>query len=238
MKINTSTQENLFVKRTVTLVSLILVLGQSFAFAGENNRTGNNSSYSNGINDNGFLPPIVWTPLKGNYSRGISYLSWSSLQESNSSHFEIERSNDGVNFYYVGKVMAQTSSDKVVSYNYNDAGADEGMNYYRVHYFDKDDHFQYSNTIILNVLIKGINITAIYPAPFTDKMNVTVASEVKTTASIQLFDNTGKVLISQQPVLNKGVTTLAIDRLEGLAKGMYIIKVQAGETIVTKKLIK
>lgn len=232
MKINNSTQENLFVKRTVKLVSLILFLGQSFAFAGES------SIYSNGIRGNDFLPPIVWTPLKGNYSQGISYLSWSSLQESNSSHFEIERSTDGVNFYYVGKVMAQTASDKVVFYSYNDATADEGMNYYRVHYFDKDDHFQYSNTIILNVRIKGINITSIYPAPFTDKVNVTVASEMRTTGSIQLFDNTGKIIISRQPVLNKGVTMLTIDRLEGLAKGMYIIKVQAGETIITQKLIK
>ncbi len=182
--------------------------------------------------------PVVLTPLKGYYSRGVSHLSWSSLQESNSSHFEIERSNDGVNYFMVGKVTAKSSSDKEVDYIFDDIRAVAGINYYRLKLLDKDGRFQYSNIAALNVNIKGIYVTGIYPAPFNDKVNVTVSSEVNTQADINLFDNTGKLLITQQTVLTKGVTNITVDKLSGLSKGFYIIKVQVGETIIAKKLIK
>lgn len=182
--------------------------------------------------------PIVMTPLKGYSGAGIPYLTWSSLQESNSSHFEIQRSSDGLNFYNTGSVMAQRSSDKVVEYSFRDAAANEGTSYYRLKYFDNDGHYQFSNTIVLTVRIRGIHISAVYPAPFTDKVSITIASEVKTRGTILLFDNTGRMLFRSQPIMNKGVTTHVIDKLNNLADGVYIIKVQAGETILTQKLIK
>jgi len=231
MKIITVTQEYRSVRRVIKLVVLTLFIAQSFAHAGERLVIKDN------IAQHGYLP-VVWTPLKGYCSQGISYLSWSSLQESNSSHYEIQRSDDGLNFYNTGKVMAQSTSDKVVEYGFNDSKASEGLNYYRIKYYDNDGHFQFSNTITLNVRIKGITITTIYPGPFVDRVNVTIASEVRTNTSITLFDNNGKILVSQQSVLNKGVTTLVVDKLENLARGIYIMKVQAGETILTQKLIK
>ena len=65
---------------------------------------------------------------------GVVYLSWSSLQESNSSHFDVQRSADGITFYSTGKVRAQSVSDKVVSYNFQGCERGDGMNYYRVQY--------------------------------------------------------------------------------------------------------
>ena len=137
-------------------------------------------------------------------------LTWSSLQESNSSHFEIERSSDGINYYQVGKVTAQSSSDKEVDYGFDDLKSNAGLNYYRFKLVDKDRQFQYSNVTVVNVNIKGVDITGIYPGPFIDKINVTISSEMQTMSKIDLFDNNGKLLVSQQAVLNKGVTNLAI----------------------------
>lgn len=184
------------------------------------------------------LMPIVMTPLKGYCSQGVSYLSWNSLQESNSSHFEIQRSSDGINFSNTGRVAAQLISDKVVQYKFTDAAANEGINYYRLKYFDNDGHYQFSNIIVVHVQIKGIQISAVYPGPFVDKVNITVASEVKTRGMIMLFDNTGKMLVTDQPLFNKGVTVHTLDNLSGLAKGVYILKVQAGETVLTQQLVK
>ncbi len=182
--------------------------------------------------------PVVLTPLKGYYAKGVSHLYWKSLQESNSSHFEIERSNDGINFVMVGKVAAQSISDKEVNYSFDDFKSNAGLNYYRLKLLDKDGKFQYSNIELLNVNIEGINVTTIYPAPFDDKVNVVISSETTVQGSINLFDNTGKLLISQQSGLNKGVTNLTINNLDQLAKGIYILKVQAGEVVVVKKIIK
>jgi len=182
--------------------------------------------------------PAILTPLKGYYSNGVSHLYWKSLQESNGSHYEIERSNDGISFVSVGRVMAKGVSDKEVDYSFDDIKSNAGLNYYRLKQVDRDGAFKNSNIEVLNVTIKGIHITGIYPAPFADKVNVTVSSEEKAAAGVILYDITGKLIVSRQAVLNKGVTTLAIDDLDHLAMGLYIIKVQVGEITVVKKIIK
>lgn len=240
MKRISTSQEKFYAGRVIKLIpALVLFLMQqpSSANAGEKELVKSNNTELYKKSTRVFLP-IVWTPLKGYYSQGKTFLTWSSLQESNSSHFEIQRSSDGVNFQYVGKVMALSSSDKVVEYGFNDTKTNEGVNYFRVKYHDNDGNFQFSNTLVLNVRIRGINITAIYPGPFVDKVHVTVSSEMRTTGTITLYDNTGKPLVSRQQNLHKGVTTIILDKLDNLARGTYIIRVQAGETIVTQRLIK
>lgn len=213
-----------------------------FAFSSKSSNAyvrqdGSFCSHSGKISATGSLP-VVLTPLKGYYSHGVSYLFWSSLQESNSSHFEIQRSNDGLSFYNVGKVQAKSSSDTEVDYKFADIHTGAGANYYRLKLLDKDGRFQYSNIFMVNVAIMGIDVTAIYPGPFVDKINVTISSESGILADIMLFDCTGKVLSSQQAILNKGTTELTIKNLNKLAKGFYIIKVRAGETVITKKIMK
>ena len=182
--------------------------------------------------------PVVLTPLKGNYANGVIHLCWKSLQESNSSHFEIERSDDGTNFTRIGKVIAKGMSDKEVDYTYNDITLVGGVNYYRLKLMDKDGEFQYSNISAIQVKVKGIEVKGIYPGPFTDKLNITVSSEQITHAFISITDNTGKQVISRQPVLNKGLNNLVIENLSNLPKGFYLIKIRAGEMTVTKKIIK
>lgn len=184
------------------------------------------------------LLPIVMTPLKASYANSISHLYWSSLQEQNCSYFEVQRSNDGVNFNYLAKVMAKGSSDAEVNYHFDDIKADAGVNYYRLKLVDRDGHYQYSNIATINVNFKGMTITGVYPAPFTNKVNIAVAGEVTGKAVINLFDDTGKLLATQQSIINKGMNNLVLDNLDKLAKGFYILKIQVGDAVMVKKLIK
>lgn len=182
--------------------------------------------------------PIVLTPLKAAYSDGVTHLSWSSLQELNSSYFEVQRSSDGTNFSSIGKINAKGNSETEVNYRFDDIKANSGTNYYRLKLVDKDGYYQNSNIVALTVNIKGMNVTGVYPAPFSDKVNITVSSELKDQAVISLFDNTGKLLVTQQNILNKGINNLTVENLGNLAKGFYIMKIQAGEKILIKKLVK
>ena len=184
------------------------------------------------------LLPIIMTPLKGVYSNGVSHLTWSTLQESNSNYFEIERSNDGVNYTVIGKVSAKGSSDRQSDYSFNDVKVNGGTNYYRLRAVSKDADFKNSNIVALEVKIKGTNITGIYPNPFMDRVSVAVSSEVSGQAVIRLFDNTGKQIATQQSNITKGVNTVTVGNLAKLAAGFYMIKVQVGDAVITQKLIK
>lgn len=183
--------------------------------------------------------PMILSPLNGVYANGVSHLSWSTSQEINSSHFEIERSSDGVNYTFLARVNAKGNSDHQIDYSFNDIKVNDGTNFYRLKVVSLDGSFLYSNIIELNVSIKGTFITAIYPSPFSDKINISLSSETKDFATILLFDKVGRQLASQQATVNKGVNTITLNNLESLAKGFYIVKVQVGDHIVlTQKLIK
>lgn len=184
------------------------------------------------------LLPIVMKPLKATYSNGVAQLYWSSLQEYNSNYYEVLKSSDGVNFNAIARVQAKGNSETEINYSFKDIHADAGLSYYRLKLVDKDGTYQYSNIATLNVSVKGVNITGVYPAPFTDKVNIAISSEKADRAVLNLFDNTGKLLASQQQPIGKGITNLALTNLGRLASGFYILKVQVGDEITIKKLTK
>lgn len=184
------------------------------------------------------LLPIIMTSLKGTYSNGVSTLSWSTLQESNSNYFDIERSNDGINYTTIGRVYAKGNSDRQTDYTFKDVKVNGGANYYRLKAVSKDADMKNSNTIVLDVKIKGTNIAGIFPNPFMDKVSIAVSSESNSQALIRLFDNTGKLIATQQSNITRGANTVTLENLAKLAKGFYMIKVQVGDEVITQKLIK
>ncbi|HUQ64824.1 MAG TPA: G8 domain-containing protein [Flavitalea sp.] len=71
-------------------------------------------------------------------------LTWSTAEEKNNSHFQIERSADGRNWKDVAVVFAAANSFPVNQYQYNDKFASTGTIYYRLKQVDKDGQFSYS----------------------------------------------------------------------------------------------
>ncbi len=182
--------------------------------------------------------PLKLKGFAGTYIDGVSKLNWVTEQESNTNYFEIEHSIDGINFTALGKVAAAGNSSRLTAYKFDDVKAGSGTNYYRLKMTDKDGRFEYSNIVLINVNIKGIIVTGVYPSPFTDKINISISSESKAQANIRIFDNTGKMVVKQTAVVNKGVTIINVNNLAKLAKGFYIAEVQAGGTVYTQKIIK
>jgi Secretion system C-terminal sorting domain len=182
--------------------------------------------------------PVRLTSLTGSYADGVAHLNWATEQEINAGYFEIEQSRDGVNFAPLGKVAAAGFTSSRTAYQFNDVKAAAGINYYRLKMVDKDGRFEYSNIAVINVTIKGIIITGVYPNPFANWLNISIASETKGTATVRLFDNAGRTLVNQSATVNKGITLVNVKDLQKLAKGFYILEVRTGETVVTQKLIK
>ncbi len=182
--------------------------------------------------------PVVLTALQGTYANGTAKLNWGTQQESNSSYFEVERSNDGTSFSSIGRVSAAGNSSRELSYKFDDIKVNAGMNYYRLKMVDKDGSFAYSNTIVLNVTIRGTSITGVYPAPFSNRINVTIAAENTGQVMLRLVDNTGKQLIQQTNLLRKGINNLLLSGLDGLANGFYILEVITDGKKESRKLVK
>lgn len=218
------------------LLNLGATLGTIFSLATGDNGVGKNFVFD--LQACGATLAVTFTKLAAVYNDGVSQLTWKTQQESNSSHFEIERSTDGINFSFAGKVNAAGTSNTVINYQFNDVNAKPGLNYYRLKMVDKDGQFVYSNIAVVNVSIKGTFITSVYPSPFNDRVSVTVSAESAGQVNCRLFDNTGKLLNSIQSPIAKGVNTITLNNLGSLSQGAYFLQVQTGTITQTQKLIK
>jgi SdrD B-like domain/Secretion system C-terminal sorting domain len=182
--------------------------------------------------------PVTITALSGVYTNGISKLNWATVSEQNFSHFEVEYSTTGNNFTFLGKVSGAGNSNSRIEYGFNHLQPVTGLNYYRLKMVDLDGRYTYSNVVALNVSIKGLTISSVFPNPFIDKVNIAVAAASKEKVSIRLFDNAGKLVYNNETVTQLGNNNFTISNLGKLAAGTYIIQVSAGETVLTKQLTK
>jgi hypothetical protein len=190
------------------------------------------------ITDGGGPLPVTFTKLSGVYTNGLSKLNWATLSEQNFSHFEVEFSKDGINFDRLGNVAGNGNSNSRIEYGFNHLQPVVGANYYRLRIVDKDGKFTYSNTVLLNVTLKGITITAVYPSPFIDKVNVAITAATAEKVTIRLFDNAGKLVYGNETLVQAGINNLSISNLGKLAAGTYVIQVNAGDVVLTKQLMK
>ncbi len=82
-------------------------------------------------------------------------LNWETSMEENTSHFEIEKSRDGINFTFLTQVAAAGSGAN--SYTATDAQLQTGDNYYRLRSVDKDGRYTYSKIILLQVVANSLD---------------------------------------------------------------------------------
>ena len=74
--------------------------------------------------------------------------------------------------------------------------------------------------------------------PFTDHINMEIASPSDMQARLNLVDMYGRVVKVQQQDVNQGVNIIAIDGLGNLSNGTYILQIIAGDKIITRKMAK
>ena len=159
-------------------------------------------------------------------------LNWSTEQESNSSHFIIERSADGRNWNSIGTIAAAGYSNNHIDYGYYDNAPLNGFNYYRLQLVDRDGKAQFSP--VRNIYFDDPLGVIISPNPAKDFINIAVSANNNNTASITIgiIDMSGKMIYQQQT--NR--SSLQVNT-SALNKGMYFVKVIAEGGIITKKIM-
>jgi hypothetical protein len=141
----------------------------------------------------------------------VNQLLWSTSHELNSSHFNIQRSSNGLDFSNIGLVYANNSSKIVNNYQFTDKAPLAGANYYRLQIVDKDGYSKYSNVKI----IRGdLAASLIYPVPANNILHV----ETNSNTSFSMLDQSGRILFTTN-IYVKG--TIDVSRLSA---GEYFLK--------------
>jgi hypothetical protein len=145
--------------------------------------------------------PVTWIHFVAAVTDFGALLEWSTSSERNSSHFDVERSENAIEWKKVGEVAGGGTKNTISTYYYNDVFNTEGIKYvyYRIRQVDFDYKFEYT-PVRAAVKEEGAGK---YSA-FTFNGNpISEATSLKTflpspgEARIEISDTRGNVLFSK-----------------------------------------
>ena len=126
----------------------------------------------------------------------------------------------------------------VKAYKYLYKTKEAGIHYFRILQADFDRKFIYSKVIA--VKIKGdanYTVRLITNPVRTDFADLEINAKKQGIAQIEIWSSAGSKIASKQQQVITGTNRFRVP-LNSAASGMYMVKVQVGNAVVTEKLIK
>jgi hypothetical protein len=187
--------------------------------------------------------PVPCTPLKENTvafeasSKGdLVILEWKTTEETDMDHYEVEKSNDAINFENRGSVKAtgKTHND----YSFTDKNS-ESTSYYRLKQVEKNNTITYSDIVTVS---KAQNLPfslEVYPNPASSAAQINVhinAPEIKEEVLLVLEDMMGKHYFSKVIIVETDLN-IVIENTEGLSPGIYMIVASSNHKFYSERVL-
>jgi hypothetical protein len=182
--------------------------------------------------------PVHYIDLTAVLNNDVVNLKWTTKDELNVDHFELERSTDGSSFAAITSRPAAGNTTGETDYTYLDdiRALSASTIYYRVKTVDQDGKFYYSK-VVLVVLKKNAAIFA-WPNPFTDKVNLKINATVRGKATVRFYTSTGLLVKQMETSLSAGSNFITLDGLAQLPRQTYIIDVIVdNQKVFSEKLV-
>jgi hypothetical protein len=177
--------------------------------------------------------PLELLTFQAQNTEGPNKLTWQTATETNTSHFDIERSPDGKAFEKIGEVKAKGSNSE---YQYLDKIGAFSTIYYRLKINDLDGKSDYSKVVNLTAKVKGFS-AKVYPNPLKDQATIEITTEQKTDVSIELYDVIGRQVKRLKVENTEWVLTMPMS-MNDLSSGTYFLKISSNTNSIQQKIVK
>ena len=167
--------------------------------------------------------PVEMVDFVGENQGDLNLLTWYTGAEVNNSHFEIERSADGVEFKMIGQVDGVGTSTMLQSYAFSDTDFRDGMNYYRIKQVDLNGSSTYSKIIAINNDSNGgFAITKHFPNPTSENLNIELFSMRSEPVQLQIAQLSGQVDLQVLKEITAGDNSFVVP-VQELSSGIYLL---------------
>jgi hypothetical protein len=147
--------------------------------------------------------PVKITHFTASRNAQSVSVQWKSESEKNLSHYEIERSSNGINFLSIGQIPPQQNTIES-SYLFADVQPLNSNAYYRLKAIDEDGQFIYS--IIAAIPMKKTGNMQVYPNPLPKGQNLFINNNSNEEVTVKLFSLAGTLIETIKT--NKNTITL------------------------------
>ena len=165
------------------------------------------------------VTPVTFSSFNVKCSDKGASIAWATETESNSSHFEIQKSQNGNEWTTLNSLASTGNSSSHKDYQYLDLQGGKG--FYRIRQVDLDGKSFYTNVIPSTCTSRSLSV-AVYPVPADNNITVAIQSDKEVKTTLQIVDATGRVVIKQNAVIKQGNNNLVID-VHQLPSGKYIL---------------
>lgn len=219
--------------------------GSQWVNHGTSNTTGNSTAGSlrSGARITAFSPftlgsTNVLTPLPVklmNFSAALQSetsveIKWSTINESNSAYFTVEKSLDGKNWQVIGTQQAAGVSDGMLNYAMLDVNPAKGIQYYRLKQIDLDGRFEYSEMISVVLGQKPAQVV-LFPNPASNIIYVSIDHVSVADLECSIIDASGRMLMKTAD-LSSGID------ISTLTGGVYTLRILADGVLTYKTFTK
>jgi hypothetical protein len=169
--------------------------------------------------------PVNFTSLSAVKKDCSITVSFSTGNEINVNHFDIETSKDGIHFTKAGTVNTINHNNYTFNFPIT-AAISYALLYLRIKSIDNDGSYKYSITKTLNAECSNKTSLGIYPNPVTNHQYVTIKSSgalLSGKYKVSLYDAAGRLISKKELLLsNQQAFNYALDNI---AAGYYLIKI-------------
>lgn len=164
-----------------------------FEYNGRDATINYQTSYASGTQ----LLPVEFLSFTATGSEKGVQLNWSTAWEINNSHFEIERSTQGINeFTYLGEHRGKGNSLAISEYSYldNEIAKHAGPTFYRLKQVDLNGTYKYSNVAVASLIEEKMNFVGpeAFPTVVYKELYVKLGSIENKLISVSVVDSRGQ----------------------------------------------
>ncbi len=155
-------------------------------------------------------------------------LTWTTASEVNNSHFTIEKSINGTDFFEIGLVRGAGNSTYNLDYSFVDRQPENGVAYYRLTQTDYDGRNETFDPIAFNFNKSHSEELKVFilKNPFNDVLKFSIETSEKDNLDILLFDSDGGLIFKETMTSNQELPISKIG-LSNLRAGLYFLQVKS-----------
>ena len=178
--------------------------------------------------------PVELILFNGQCFEDIVRLNWSTESESNSAYFDVEKSQDGVEWSVVHSEIAAGNSLAQIDYEFIDLDKNLGDIYYRLNQVDIDGNSEYFGPIQLHCA-QNESLLMTFPNPSHNEFNIGLKDDLLIgDVSARLVDASGKLIAQKKLKVLAGMNIFPWS-IPSLQEGVYFILINGAEHVVTIK---
>ncbi|MFN5319739.1 MAG: beta strand repeat-containing protein [Bacteroidia bacterium] len=157
-------------------------------------------------------------------------VTWTTASETQNKLFEIEQSNNAVQWQKIGEEPGATNSNTVLTYRGTYASRFNGASYLRLKQTDYNGQVTYFDPIYLNCGQNLGNSVSAVPNPAADYTELRFTSDADDNIEISVYSVSGQLLLRSTGSIGIGQTSIKLD-LSELPAGIYYMNVSSAHGI-------